>query len=230
MKNTTHSILSLLFFSFISLFAIKANAQMEVGSVWKLTGNAEAFLSNSGVDSTKIHFLNGGVFQISYEYNSNPLTETSSWADVDASNFKFYYDPSGMVFGSLCPDDSSFVQYSINGNQLTMNTVTGSCSTANGILTGSVWNKVGGSSAGIGEVGNGIQSVYPNPSNGEITVTLNSGVSMNDLKVTTVLGQNVPFTVHQTGKNNVVIHLIGIEKGMYYLGTGSSKLETIVVQ
>jgi len=205
-------------------------SQMEVGSIWKATGNLESALHNSGVDSTKMQFLGGGMFQLTYESGAGPQTETSLWADVSATEFKFFYDPTGMVFGALCPDDSTFVQYTINGNQLTMNTVTGSCTTANGILTGSIWNKVGGSSAGITETESGIRTLYPNPSNGEVYLTLNHGVELTDLQLTTLLGQAVPFTVSQTGKNTVVIRLIGVEKGIYYLGTGSTKLETIILQ
>src|SRR6218665_1012492 len=204
----------LLIFSFVSSTSLFA--QMEVGSVWKMTGNAATFLESNNIDSTKMYFLTSNVFQLTYLMNDLPNTETSTWTDSGTNQVTVTYDPDGLAFGSNCPLATSLVTYSISSDVLTMTNVSGNCSLANTLLTNSTWNKVG-ETANLNENAiNGI-SVYPNPTNSSIYVNATVGINMDELKIYDLLGKEVDFVSTPIQANQLEINVSTFPKGWYFI-------------
>ncbi|HRG28816.1 MAG TPA: SBBP repeat-containing protein [Chitinophagales bacterium] len=59
-------------------------------------------------------------------------------------------------------------------------------------------------------------SVYPNPTEGLITVVAKN-IELNNLKLTNLLGQQCPINTLNISANKIVIDLNGLESGIYYL-------------
>ena len=59
-------------------------------------------------------------------------------------------------------------------------------------------------------------SVYPNPTEGLITV-LAKNIELNNLKLTNLLGQQCPINTLNISTYKIVIDLNGLESGIYYL-------------
>ena len=208
-------LLSFLFFGSVSF------AQMEVGSVWKLTGNAATFFESNNIDSTKIHFLASDVFLITYENNGTPYTETSTWSDLAADEFSITYDPTGIAFGSNCPTASTIVQYNISSNVLTMVNVTGNCSLASAALINSNWNKVGGTANVIENTQDGI-SVFPNPANESIILNSTLAIDLKEVKIYNLLGQEQNFLSTLIQANQLEINVADFPKGWYFIELNST--------
>ena len=89
---------------------------------------------------------------------------------------------------------------------------------------------------GINEKSPGISiNVYPNPSQGEILVSLNSAsVSPVEINVTNVLGEKVNelTSFAETGRNNFKINLSGVPDGIYFVKVKfheSEKTEKVIL-
>jgi hypothetical protein len=191
-------------------------AQMEVGSVWKVSGNTAIGLEGLGIDSTKIHFLGSGVFQISYEQGGNPATETSTWHDLSANSIMVTYDPAGAAFGVMCPDDSTSFVYSINSNTMTLSNIQGSCSSAASILNNSTWQKVGGTSmAGLSDFLPGSLSAYPNPTHTVLTLVSSNIIFLDAIKVYSLLGKEETVNGNQLSANSLGLDVSAFSPGWY---------------
>lgn len=199
--------------------SVTAFAQMEVGSVWKVSGNTAIGLEGLGIDSTKIHFLSSGVFQISYEQGGNPATETSTWHDLTTNSVMVTYDPSGTTFGAMCPDDSTSFVYSINSNTMTLSNIQGSCGSAASILNNSTWEKVGGSSAGLNDLQPGSLLAYPNPATTVLTLISTNTISPDVLKVYDLLGKEQQGYWNQMNSKHLELHVSLFTPGWYLLQT-----------
>lgn len=195
-------------------------AQMEVGSVWKVSGNTAAGLEGLGIDSTKIHFLAAGVFQISYEQGGNPATETSTWHDLTSNSVMVTYDPNGTTFGAMCPDDSTSFVYSISSNTMTLSNIQGSCSSAASILNNSTWQKIGGTStASLNELQSGSLVAYPNPAKTVLTLISACTISGDGLKVTDLLGREKYMNLVQLNSREVELDISALSSGWYLVQT-----------
>lgn len=202
------------------LFSSGLFAQMEVGSVWKVSGNTAMGLEGLGLDSTKIHFLGSGVFQITYEQGGNPATETSTWHDLSANSVMVTYDPNGSGFGMMCPDDSTSFVYSISSNTMTLSNIQGSCSAAASILNNSTWKKVGGmSTAGLADWQLSRLIAYPNPVKTVLTLISSDVLSPDATKVYDMLGQEKPVNWKQLNSNQMELDVSVLSSGWYLLKT-----------
>jgi len=203
----------------IFLSSATAFAQMEVGSVWKVSGNTATGLEGLGIDSTKIHFLASGVFQISYEQGGNPATETSTWHDLTSNSVMITYDPSGTTFGIMCPNDSTSFVYSINSNTMTLSNIQGSCSSAAGILNNSTWEKVGGSSAALNDLQSGSLAAYPNPAKTVLTLVSANAITPDALMVYDLLGKEQGADWNQMSSKHLELDVSLFTPGWYLLQT-----------
>lgn len=199
-------------------------AQMEVGSVWKVSGNTAVGLEGLGIDSTKIHFLASGVFQISYEQGGNPATETSTWHDLSANSVMVTYDPAGAAFGVMCPDDSTSFVYSVNSNTMTLSNIQGSCSSAASILNNSTWQKVGGTStAGLSDFPLGSLSAYPNPAETILTIVSSDIIFVDVIKVYNLLGKEEAVNGNQLSANSLGLDVSAFSPGWYLVQVTGGK-------
>ena len=202
------------------LFSSGLFAQMEVGSVWKVSGNTAIGLEGLAIDSTKIHFLASGIFQISYEQGGNPATETSTWHDLSANSVMVTYDPSGAAFGGMCPDDSTSFVYSVNSNTMTLSNIQGSCTAAASILNNSTWQKVGGTStAGLSDWQLPHLIAYPNPANTTLTLISSDILSPDAAKVYDILGKEKPVNWKQLNSNQMELDVSVFSSGWYLVQT-----------
>lgn len=198
------------------LFSSGLFAQMEVGSVWKVSGNTAIGLEGLGIDSTKIHFLGSGVFQISYEQGGNPATETSTWHDLSANSVMVTYDPAGTAFGVMCPDDSTSFVYSINANTMTLSNIQGSCSAAANILNNSTWQKVGSTStASLVDFSLSSLTAYPNPAKTVLTIVSSGIILVDAIKVYNLLGEEVIVNGNQRSSNSLDLDISTFSPGWY---------------
>lgn len=204
------ALLASLFFS-VSLFA-----QMEAGSVWKVSGNTATGLEGLGLDSTKIHFLASGVFQITYEQGGNPATETSTWHDLTMNSVMVTYDPNGSGFGMMCPDDSTSFVYSISSNTMTLSNIQGSCSAAASILNNSTWQKVGApSTAGLNGLKENSRIAYPNPVKAILTIVSCEDIYLDKLTVSDLLGREEYVARNQLNPKEVQLDVSTLSAGWY---------------
>lgn len=199
-------------------------AQMEVGSVWKVSGNTAMGLEGMGLDSTKIHFLDSGVFQITYEQGGNPTTETSTWHDLTTNSVMVTYDPNGTGFGVMCPDDSTSFVYSISSNTMTLSNIQGSCSVAASILNNSTWQKVGsGSTAGLNQLQSGSLMLYPNPVKTMLTLISIEDMDRADLKVNDLLGKEMYVPQNRLNPKEVQLDVSALSAGWYLIQISSGQ-------
>lgn len=194
-------------------------AQMEVGSVWKVSGNTATGLEGLGIDSTKIHFLGSGVFQISYEQGGSPATETSTWHDLSANSVMVTYDPGGATFGAMCPDDSTSFVYSVNLNTMTLSNIQGSCSSAASILNNSTWEKVNGSTAGLTGLQLNSLFAYPSPAKTLLTLISANSISPNVIKVCDLLGKEKQVKLNQLSSKHIELDVSAFSPGWYLVQT-----------
>lgn len=192
---------------------------MEVGSVWKLTGNAAMFLEQNNIDSTKIHFLSGGVFLITYENNSNQYTETSTWTEPSNGSIDFTYDPSGFFFGQNCPTENTTFDYAVVSNSFTMQNIGGTCSIASGLLNNSTWQKQG--TANVFEYGNVDFNVYPNPATSNFFLTSSQVIDFSKVKLYNLLGQEQKLVSQTLSAHSMSIDVSGLVKGWYFINYNS---------
>jgi|GEM_PF-5413822 len=199
-------------------------AQMEVGSVWKVMGNTATGLEGLGIDSTKIHFLGSGVFQISYEQSGVPATETSTWHDLSSNSVMVTYDPNGAAFGVMCPDDSTSFVYGISSNVLTLSNIQGSCSSAASILNNSTWKKIGvTNTAGLNEMQLNSLVVYPNPVKTVLTLVSENTISSDAVKVYDLFGKEEPVYWNQLTGKSLNLDVSALCAGWHLLKTGSGQ-------
>lgn len=202
------------------LFSSNLFAQMEVGSVWKVSGNTAVGLEGLGIDSTKIHFLGSGVFQISYEQGGNPAAETSTWHDLSANSVMVTYDPNGNAFGIMCPDDSTSFVYSISSNTMTLSNIQGSCSSAASILTNSTWQKIGSTgTAGLPDLQLAHLTAYPNPAKTVLKLVSEDHLSADALKVYDIFGKEEKPSWNQPGPNQLELDVTAFSSGWYLVRT-----------
>lgn len=206
------------------LFSASLFAQMEVGSVWKVSGNTAVGLEGLGLDSTKIHFLGSGVFQITYEQGGNPATETSTWHDLTTNSVMVTYDPNGTGFGIMCPDDSTSFVYSISSNTMTLSNIQGSCNTAASILNNSTWQKVGGTStASLTDFELSSLKVYPNPVETTFTLVSDEDIYADELKVSDLLGRQERVFFTQLNSREVQVDVSTLTAGWYLVRTSDGQ-------
>lgn len=204
-------------FVFTLLFLITYTSwgqTIPVNSTWSLTGSSASFLETQSVENVELFFLQNDVIEIHYDYSSVPTTETSTWAQIDANNFKMSFDPSGDFFGANCPDDTMFVQYDIVSNSLTMNTISGNCTLAGPVLTGSVWmNQDLTSVNSISEVN---FLLFPNPAKNHFSVhgQFTTNISFS---VYNSLGEVMDCDVHQKNSETYEISTENLKTGIYFL-------------
>jgi hypothetical protein len=207
------------------LFSSGLFAQMEVGSVWKVSGNTAVGLEGLGLDSTKIHFLGSGVFHITYEQGGNPATETSTWHDLTTNSVMVTYDPNGSGFGIMCPDDSTSFVYSISSNTMTLSNIQGSCSAAASILNNSTWQKIGGTStAGLDHLQFSTLMLYPNPVKTMLTLVSDEGIYMDELKVNDLLGVEIHVPGSQLNPKEVQLDVSRLFSGWYLIQTRNGQV------
>ena len=199
-------------------------AQMEVGSVWKVMGNTATGLEGLGIDSTKIHFLASGVFQISYEQSGVPGTETSTWHDLSSNSVMVTYDPNGVAFGVMCPDDSTSFVYSISSNVMTLSNIQGSCSSAASILNNSVWKKIG--VTGTAELNNlqlNSLMIYPNPVKTVLTLVSENTISSDAVKVYDLFGKEEHVYWNQLTDMSLSVDVSVLSAGWYFVKTANGQ-------
>jgi hypothetical protein len=202
---------------------------MEVGSVWKVTGATASFFESNNIDSTKMHFLASGVFQLTYLAAGNPQTETSTWTDSGPNEVTITYDPSGVAFGQNCPAATSVIQYSISSNVLTMTDVSGDCSIANAALNNSTWDKVGGTANVIENTVDGI-SLFPNPASSSVVLNSTKAIDLAELKIYDLLGQEMKFSFTVLQANQLEINLADFPKGWYFVDLNAEYKERFEVK
>jgi len=209
--------------------SMSLSAQMEVGSVWKVTGSTAAFFESNNIDSTKMHFLSSNVFELTYIASGNPQTETSTWNDSGPNEVTITYDPSGLAFGQNCPTATTTIQYSISSNVLTMTNVSGNCSLANAALNNSTWDKVGGTANIIENSAEGI-SLSPNPASSSIVLNSTIAIDLSELKIYDILGKEMDFRFTVVQANQLEINLSDFPKGWYFVDLNGEYKERFEVK
>lgn len=208
------ALLSILLMGTTSLFA-----QMEVGSVWMATGTTGSFLENQGFDSTKVHFLASGIFEISYIQGGTPITETSTWQDLSSNQVNITYDPNGNFFGMMCPTSDNSFDYSITSNVMTLTNIQGTCTTAYSVLSNSTWQKVGGaSSASVTETNKTHFELFPNPATDKLHIKGINPSEVNELALINTVGGKETVKLFQVASDEVVLNIAHLKRGVYFLG------------
>jgi hypothetical protein len=214
---------------FVTIFS-HAFAQMEIGSVWKAIGATAQGLENLGLDSTKIHFLSSGVFEISYIQSSTPKTETSTWHDLTSNAVTVSYDPNGTGFGMMCPTDTTTFDYSIATNVMTLSNIQGNCSEAIAILTNSQWQKVGTSTASLSDEENQFVEIVPNPANGFVTLKTNSTTISHDFTICNALGELQQLVIVESGNDGIILNVSSYPNGVYFVQFQSGLVRSLVIR
>jgi len=80
---------------------------------------------------------------------------------------------------------------------------------------------------GINEIANGIASIYPNPSNGNITIDFGNAAAGTKVVVTDMIGNNVYQSIVNSGISELKINLTSMPKGMYLVTVSNTTGSTI---
>lgn len=193
----------------------KVSAQnIEVGSVWDAYGQTADNFGSAGFDNMQLHFLSGDEFQISFEFMGMPTTETSTWAQIDATHYKISFDSNGQFFGSICGDDTLTITYTMAGNIQTMTNVTGGCTTGASYLMGTQWEKEG-STAGLSDKPAFDVTLAPNPATD--VVSIKSALEIHEIIVVNTLGQQTAIVTPTSFGNTSTFDVSEWSKGIYQL-------------
>lgn len=205
---------------FIFLFqSVGFSQNIPVNSVWNAYGSTATNFESNNFDNMKLHYLANGVFQISFEFSGMPVTETSTWQQVDANNYKITFDENANYFGAICGTDTMYIQYSMNGNIQTMDNVTGDCSTGNSFMNQTTWENA---TAGIeGNILSNFQ-VFPNPASGTLNIQFNSADLESPIEIVSVNGAHVDCTVQNQTNGTLKVDISNLPAGTYLLKSNSS--------
>lgn len=213
------------------LTSVTLFGQMEVGSHWKATGNTASGLENLGFDSTKVHFLAAGVFEISYIQSGTLYTETSTWQDLSSNQVNVTYDPNGNFFGMMCPTSNNTFNYSISSNLMTLTNIQGTCTSAYSVLSNSTWQKIGGtSSASLTTNSAKHIELFPIPANDFLIIKSDEELLDKSLVILNALGSVEKVGTERISASEIQLNISHLASGVYFVQLKSGTFLRFVVK